>query len=178
MATKTKPAPVEAAKPTRRIAPQPFLRMGFLVHDVSRMRRTLFDQAVKQLGITRAQWWALANLSRREPEGTIQSDLARELDVGKVTIGGLIDRLELSGHVERRSDPHDRRLRRVFITSQGYDVIEQMQTIGRNLNAVIMKGIAFDQIGVAEDVLHQMKDNLRAALNFADQGEPHDLADV
>ena len=32
--------------------PQDF-RIGFLVHDVSRMRRTLFDQAMKPLGITR-----------------------------------------------------------------------------------------------------------------------------
>ena len=83
----------------RRIAAQPFLRIGFLVHDVSRMRRTLFDQSVKPLGITRAQWWALANLSRHETEGMIQSDLARLLEVGKVTVGGLIDRLEGSGHV-------------------------------------------------------------------------------
>jgi MarR family transcriptional regulator, transcriptional regulator for hemolysin len=167
MTTKTKKIAPGAAQPTgRKVAPQPYLRLGFLVHDVSRMRRTLFDQAVKKLDITRAQWWALANLSRHESEGMIQSDLARELDVGKVTVGGLIDRLELSGHVERRADPSDRRLRRVFITPRGYDVIEQMQSIGRDLNGVIMKGVHFDQIHVAEDVLHQMKENLRDALSL------------
>jgi len=166
---------VEAPPSVRKIAAQPFLRMGFLVHDVSRMRRTLFDQAVRKLDITRAQWWALANISRHETEGMIQSDLARELDVGKVTVGGLIDRLELSGHVERHADPHDRRLRRVFITDKGYGVIEQMQAIGRDLNSVIMKGVPFDQIQAAEEVLHQMKINLRNALNFA--GTDADLGD-
>jgi MarR family transcriptional regulator, transcriptional regulator for hemolysin len=111
-----------------------------------------------------AQWSALSALSRHETEGTIQSDLARELEVGKVTIGGLIDRLEASGIVERRTDAEDRRIRRVFITAKGYDVIEQMQSIGRELNKIIMKDITLDQIHLAEEVLHDMKVNLRDAL--------------
>lgn len=148
----------------RRVAPQPYLKIGFLVHDVSRMRRTLFDQRVKEMGITRAQWSALSALSRHETEGTIQSDLARVLEVGKVTIGGLIDRLEASGIVERRPDADDRRIRRVFITAKGYDVIDQMQLVGRELNTQIMKNITLDQIHLAEEVLHEMKANLREAL--------------
>lgn len=155
-----------AKSATKRVrATAPNLRIGFLVHDVSRMRRTLFDQEVKQLGITRAQWWALANLSRHEQEGMIQSDLARLLDVGKVTIGGLIDRLEASGHVVRQADDHDRRIKRIFITDLGYEVIEGMAEVGRRLNSVIMRGITLDHIHIAEDVMQSMKENLRAALS-------------
>jgi DNA-binding MarR family transcriptional regulator len=166
-----KPAPTPTP---RRAAADSYLRIGFLVHDVSRMRRTLFDQAVKPLGITRAQWWALANLSRQEPEGMIQSDLARLLDVGKVSIGGLIDRLEASGHVERRADPVDRRIKRVFITDRGYDVIEKMRSVGRELTVLILKGIPLDQVHVAEEVLHRMKDNLREQLGPAKILDPLD----
>lgn len=148
----------------RRAAADPYIRIGFLVHDVSRMRRTLFDQAVKPLGITRAQWWALANLSRQEKEGMIQSDLARLLDVGKVSIGGLIDRLEASGQVERKADPVDRRIKRVFITDHGYELIEKMRSVSRELNVQILKSIPLDEVHVAEAVLHRMKDNLREQL--------------
>jgi MarR family transcriptional regulator, transcriptional regulator for hemolysin len=151
-------------KSIRRVAAQPILKINFLVRDVARMYRTLFDQKVKELGITRAQWSALATLSRHEIEGTIQSDLARELEVGKVTIGGLIDRLEASGLVMRRSDAADRRIRRVFITQNGYDVIEQMQSIGNDLSTLILTSIPLEKIHIAEDVLHDMKDNLRQAL--------------
>jgi len=150
---------------SRRIAAQPYLRIGFLVHDVSRMRRTLFDQSVKELGITRAQWWALANLSRHEPEGMVQSDLARLLDIGKVSVGGLIDRLEATGLVERRFDSTDRRIKRVYVTPAGYDVIEKMTEVGRTLNSRIMAGIPIDLIHVAEDVMTQMKSNIRDLLN-------------
>jgi MarR family transcriptional regulator, transcriptional regulator for hemolysin len=154
----------EPEEGARRVAAQPYLKINFLVRDVARMYRTLFDQKVKELGITRAQWSALAALSRHEREGTIQSDLARELEVGKVTIGGLIDRLEANGIVTRRSDATDRRIRRVFITQKGYDVIELMQSIGHDLSDLIMQDIAIDKIHLAEEVLHDMKANLREAL--------------
>jgi DNA-binding MarR family transcriptional regulator len=150
-------------KSKRRVAAEPYVRMGFLVHDVSRMRRTLFDQAVKNLGITRAQWWALANLSR-EGEGITQSQLAQALDVGKVTIGGLLDRLEAAGYIVRKADRDDRRLKRVFITERGYGIMDEMASIGRQLNSVVMKGISIDQIHLAEEVLHQMRQNLRVEL--------------
>ncbi len=164
MKVNSKKAPASSPPTNRKTVAQPYLRIGFLVHDVSRMRRTVFDQAVKPLGITRAQWWVLANLSRHEPEGVTQSDLARLLDVGKVTMGGLIDRLEASGHVERRADSRDRRIKRVYITDKGYVLIEQMAIVARDLNGIILKGIPLDQIHVAEDVMALMKTNLREHL--------------
>ncbi len=157
-------ADVATAPAPKRARAESYIRIGFLVHDVSRMRRTLFDQALKPMGITRAQWWALANLSRQETEGMIQSDLARLLDVGKVTIGGLIDRLEASGHVQRRPDPVDRRIKRIFITDRGYDVIDHMKAVARSLNDTILAGIPPEEVHVAEEVMHRMKENLRDQL--------------
>jgi hypothetical protein len=71
------------------------LRLGFLIHDVSRLRRSAFDRCLKPLNVTRSQWWVLACLSRED--GMTQSQLAEELDLGKVAVGGLIDRLEKAG---------------------------------------------------------------------------------
>lgn len=153
----------EALVRPRRFKAQQF-RIGFLVHDVSRMRRTLFDQAMKPLGLTRAQWWVLANLSRNEEAGMIQTDLARNMDLGKVTLGGLIDRLEATDHVERRADPHDRRVKRIFITERGYQVLDRMQSVGKTLNGQILDGLTDAEVRASEEVLHRMKDNLRALL--------------
>src|SRR3546814_5768676 len=68
------------------------LRSGFLIHDVSRLRRVVVDRALKPLGITRSQWRVLAFLSRRD--GMTQTALASDLDLTKVAIGGLLDRME------------------------------------------------------------------------------------
>jgi len=149
------------------IGPSEF-RIGFYVHDVSRMRRTLFDHEMKPLGITRSQWWVLAQLSRAEShvgsEGMLQTDLAKILDVGKVTIGGLIDRLESSGFVERRPDKVDRRAKRIVITAKGKDVLDQMVIVGRRLNLSILKNLTEREIKTAEKVLSTMKANIREIL--------------
>ena len=84
------------------------LRLGFLIHDVSRLRRSAFDRCLKPLNVTRSQWWVLAYLSRQD--GMTQSQLAEELDLGKVAVGGLIDRLEKAGLVRREADANDRRV--------------------------------------------------------------------
>src|SRR5260221_13003561 len=91
------------------------LRLGYLIHDVSRLRRMMFDRAHAPLGITRSQWWVLAFISRKD--GLPQTQLANELDVGKVGVGALIDRLQPSGFVLRQADPVDVPRHRRLVTS-------------------------------------------------------------
>src|ERR1700744_3539014 len=98
-------------------------RFAFLIHDVSRLRRVMFDRIVRELGTSRSQWWVLAVLSR--DDGSPQTNLADELDVGKVALGGLIDRLAEAGMVERRPDPVDRRVKRVYLTRDGRKLVSQ-----------------------------------------------------
>ncbi|MEC9345384.1 MAG: MarR family transcriptional regulator [Pseudomonadota bacterium] len=155
----------------RRVEPQRF-RIGFLLHDVSRMRRTLFDQEMRPLGITRSQWWVLAQLSRSigsgAEEGMLQTELARIVDMGKAPMTGLIDRLEASGFVERRPDRHDRRAKRVVITAKGHQVLDRMAAVGERLNGTILAGISDAELGAAEAVLARIKDNIRGMLDASD----------
>jgi MarR family transcriptional regulator, transcriptional regulator for hemolysin len=148
---------------------KPF-RFGFLVHDVSRMRRTLFDVRMKPLGITRSQWSVLAALSRGGNDGVMQIELARQMDVGKVTIGGLIQRLENIGYVRREDDINDKRARRVFITEKGFDIIHQMESLGSANNARTLMGIDPQALKITEDTLAKVKANIRRELGDAGSG--------
>src|SRR3546814_19799051 len=77
------------------------LRFGFLIHEVSRLRRVVVDRALKPLGITRSQWWVLAFLSRRD--GLTQTALASDLDPTMFPLGELLHSTKESGFVEPRS---------------------------------------------------------------------------
>ena len=140
---------------------RPF-RLGFLIHDVSRLRRTVVDKALRPLGVTRSQWWVLANLSRHNGGGMMQTELSKVMDVGKVTLGGLIDRLEASGYVERQPEPGDRRAKRVVMTPKGIKLLGQIQKVGKVVNTQIMTGISATDILRAENLLHKMKQQLIA----------------
>ena len=135
-------------------------RIGFLIHDVSRLRRTVVDNALRPMGVTRSQWWVLANLSRHNGKGMMQTELAKVMDVGKVTLGGLIDRLEASGLVKRQADPSDRRAKRVVMTPKGIKLLADIQEIATEVNARIMNGILRNDIARAETVLYKMKQQL------------------
>ncbi|MBN8962410.1 MAG: MarR family transcriptional regulator [Rhizobiales bacterium] len=136
------------------------LRLGYLIHDVSRLRRMMFDRALSPLGITRSQWWVLAFISRKD--GLPQTQLANELDVGKVAVGALIDRLESSGFVIRQADPVDRRIKRVYVTKQAKGFLEKLRKETDKFNAKIVDGIDREQLDSASHALLAMKHNLLA----------------
>lgn len=112
------------------------IKLGYLIHDVSRMRRTVFDHLMRPLGITRAQWWVLAHLSRHD--GMAQTQLADMLDVGKASLGSVLDRLETTGFIERRADAADRRMKRVYLTRSSFQVLERLVEVETDLNEKIL----------------------------------------
>lgn len=115
------------------------IRLGFLIHDVSRMRRSAYDQFMKPLGITRAQWWVLANLSRHD--GMMQTQLADVLEVGKASLGDVIESLEAGGWVQRRPDPTDKRAKRVYLTKPAQGLIKRMTVLEDQFNSQILNDL-------------------------------------
>jgi DNA-binding MarR family transcriptional regulator len=104
-------------------------------------------------------------LSRGGNDGVMQIELAREMDVGKVTIGGLIMRLEKIGYVRREDDSYDGRARRVFITDKGFDIIQQMEALGAINNEILLAGIDPEALRITEDSLAKVKANIRRELD-------------
>jgi MarR family transcriptional regulator, transcriptional regulator for hemolysin len=140
---------------------RPPFATGFLIHDVSRIRTKVVDNAIKPLGITRSQFWVLVNIARyADGAGIIQTDLARLMDAGKVPLGGLIDRMEANGLLTRKPCEEDRRAKRVMITPKGQKLLEDMQGIAKEINKKIMKGISRQENDQLDDLLKKMKKNL------------------
>ena len=133
-------------------------RLGFLMHDVSRLRRSVFDEFMKPMAMTRSQWWILAHLSRHD--GMIQSDLANVLDIGKAALGGLIDRLEASKFIERRADETDRRVKRIHLTAKGTQIITEMRSRSHDMSERILDGLNNESRHALVDMLSLVKRNL------------------
>jgi DNA-binding MarR family transcriptional regulator len=151
-----------------------YLRFGFLIHDVSRLRRIVVDRALKPLGITRSQWWVLAFLSRRD--GMTQTALAADLDLTKVAIGGLIDRMESAGFVERRSDERDARARRVYLTGAGQNLVATIRQAVDAVESDILEVMSVEELDSAAKALVKVKGRLLELLgsdtDFAPGIEP------
>lgn len=147
------------------------LRLGYLIHDVSRLRRVSFDRELAPLRITRSQWWVLAFISRND--GLSQTQLANDLDVGKVALGSLIDRLQSAGFVDRVADKKDRRVKRVFLTDKARELIKEIAPVTDSFNERILEGISREDLELTSRTLYAMKQKLIALTNDED-----DTADV
>ena len=66
----------------------------------------------------------LANLERED--GQTLAALSRRMLVTAGNLTGLVDRAERDGVVERRPDPSDRRLSRVWLTSKGRELVQSL----------------------------------------------------
>ena len=89
--------------------------IGYVLSDVARLIRTVFDRRVRGIGLTRAQWLVLTRLYRRP--GASQTELADMLEIDRASAGRMIDRMQKNGWVERRADSDDRRINRLYLTA-------------------------------------------------------------
>ena len=134
--------------------------LGFLVGDVGRLLRKRFDRKARHLGLTRAQWRVLGQLLRRD--GLSQSALAELLDVEPITLTRHVERLEQEGWIERRGDPRDRRLKRVYLAARTAPVVEEMLAIGLATREEALAGLNEAQRESLVDSLTAVKANLAA----------------
>ena len=131
-----------------------------LLNDVARLLRTRFDQRARARGMTRAQWVILARVDARP--GLSQNELAALLEVEPISVGRLVDRLEARGLLERRSDPADRRIRRLHLLPAAGPVLEEITKAREVLGAELLAGVDAQARSQMVDALLRMKNNLTA----------------
>ena len=72
-----------------------------------------------ELGLPEAQCQVLQLLDPQAPVAMCR--IAEALDCDPSNITGIVDRLQARGLVERRSDPRDRRVKKLVLTAHGRD---------------------------------------------------------
>ena len=141
---------------------------GFILHDVARLLRTTYDRRVRNLGLTRSQWWVLTHLFRKD--GITQSELAEILELEKPSLGRLLDRLESKGWVQRTADPRDRRAKQVFLTEAAAAPMQIMRDIAAGVREDALLGLSSAEQDHFVDTLITIKSNLMGQTNGASRG--------
>jgi len=137
------------------------IALGRLLHDIARLRRLMFDAEIRPLGLTRSQFWVLSHLGRQaDTQRLTQTDIANALDVGKVTLGGLIDRLEARKLVQRESSTADRRKKFIRVTARGRRALSTASVVRPMIDNLITRGLTQRQRDEAIVALTAMRSNL------------------
>jgi|SRR5215213_290591 len=115
-------------------------RLLFLTH------RSVHDELDRRLSAHGASLWNWVLLKEAaNAAGASQRELARHMRIEPPTLVGHLDKLADDGLVERRPDPDDRRVVRVFVTAAGLERLHELH-----------------------DVVHALDDELRGILTKRD----------
>ncbi|EJU11809.1 transcriptional regulator [Sphingomonas sp. LH128] len=132
---------------------------------ITRLLRKRFDERARAMALpngetlTRAQWRMLGAIHLNE--GSTQREVAERLEIGPVAAGQSIDRLEQSKWVERRADPADRRVKRLYVTDAALPVLAQLGLLGNSEDQRAIVGIPSEDMRRLTTLLDDVIANLR-----------------
>lgn len=93
--------------------------------------------ALETMELTAAQGHIMAYLAHRE-QPPCPRDIEAEFRLSHPTVSGLLSRLEQKGFIELRTDPNDRRCKRVYVLEKGRQCHELMhKTIDNNEKRIV-----------------------------------------
>ena len=135
-----------------------FRNFGFLLKEVSSRYVLRFEQRAGAISLTLPTCKVLAYLERNE--GISQSKLADLTSIEPMAMVRIIDRMEIDGLLERRPDPVDRRVRRLYLTQKSKPTLDEIWRLGDQVRAETFAGISQQDRDVFLAVLSRLNDNL------------------
>lgn len=132
----------------------------------SRLLRNYIDSRAKSRGTTRAQWIVLFRL--RQQEGLSQVDLAEVLELQPISLVRLLDRLVEHGLLERRPDPKDRRANRLFLTTAGRRLVDDLDSLRDAIASDVLRDIPKEAIQTSLDALVEVKERIKGLAETSD----------
>lgn len=118
---------------------------GHLIRRLHQMSTRVFTDRMQSEGhdLTPVQFAAMDAIAA-EP-GIDQAGIAAAIAYDRATIGGVIDRLEQKGLVERRISAHDRRARQVRLSKRGEDLYAETLPVILGLQDDILSGLTQEE---------------------------------
>jgi DNA-binding MarR family transcriptional regulator len=114
--------------------------ISFLLGKAYQQVQQASKQRLAPHGVTPVQYALLRVLWERD--GQTGAELGERLQLDSATITGLLDRLERAGLIERRADPGDRRVNRIFATAQARDLQPALDLVMDEVNLSFLAALA------------------------------------
>lgn len=132
--------------------------VGFLFIQVARAHRLAAESGLNQIGLHAGQEILLLHLGNQA--GLTQSELAHLMNVEAPTITKMLQRMEAANLVERRPDPDDGRVTRVYLTAQGKALREPVVEVWQNLENQFLRGLSEMEQALLRRLFMQLLENL------------------
>ena len=129
--------------------------LGYLVNRSARLMAAALSRRLQNHGVAIGQWAVLLFLYQKD--GLNQAELSRHVAIEPPTMVRTLDRMVRDGLVERRPDPRDARVARIYLTGRALKLREDLLAEARTVNAGVSEALG-------EARVDELKDDLRALI--------------
>jgi DNA-binding MarR family transcriptional regulator len=143
-------------------------RLNFLF----RISKQHLRQEMKKLGVGEGDYAFIVILF--VIDGLSQDELSRQMRVDKSYTARAVAKLEKMGMLERRPDPDEHRVKRVFLTKKARDMELDIFNIAKGWHDTLVKDIDPEDLAVIQAGLDKMIENGQSALGLEKPQDPTD----
>ena len=134
---------------------------GHLIRILHWCTDQMMTDALDKLDLTAAQGRLMAFLAHRGEQPTYAKDVETEFHLSHPTVSGLLSRLEQKGFLELKTDPNDRRSKRIAISEKGMASHERMHSVIMDNESRIVQGFSEEEKAQFAQFLHRAIENVR-----------------
>ena len=114
---------------------------------------------LEKMELTAAQGHIMMFLAHQE-QPPCPRDIEAEFRLSHPTVSGLLQRLEQKGFLELRTDPHDRRCKRIYVLDKGRECHTRIQEAIRETEQRIVRGFTAEEQEQFSALLHRAITNM------------------
>lgn len=132
--------------------------IGALLVQICRAHRNKAHELLSRIDLYPGQEFLLINL--RSHDGLTHTEIAENLCVQPATLSKMLDRLVKTGLVQRKMDPDDQRVSRVYLTEKGRDLLQPIEDVWDELEKVSFANLTLEERLLLRRILRQVYENL------------------
>lgn len=128
---------------------------------VNRLHHSAVEKRLKSLNIHRSQHMLLMAIAKSG--GLLsQREIAEKLEISPAAVAMSLKKMESNGLISREAAKDDGRVNHIAVSELGRSIISESERIFYEVDNAMLNGISADKLGVFEEVLEAIYDNLIA----------------
>lgn len=89
-----------------------------------------------------------------------QKELAKRLNVTAPSITSMIQKMEKSGYITRRTDEQDQRVMRLSLTEKGESLVQSVIDVSDRMEQILSEGMSLEERLLFRRLMLQINENL------------------
>lgn len=135
---------------------------------IARALDSISNIEFKEYELTKGQYLYLVRIC--EHPGIIQEKLSEILKVDRTTAARAIKKLELNGFIERKDDPYNRKIKKLFPTEKGESVYPYIRSEHIHSEYVALAGFSDEEAETLFQLIQRVRKNIEVDWEFVKKG--------